>query len=346
MRKVSILTLSLLFSFFTGLSQDGEGATTGVSVGIIHVKDSIFMMKGKGGNIGVSVGEDGVLMIDNQFAEATPMILNRLSGLSNKPVQFLINTHHHGDHTGGNKNMNDAGVTIVSHDNVRSRLKNQEIAKANEKMEAEFEKQREKLSKDGNNEEAESRAKEELGEIDKYMNHDNIYPTITFSEDITFHYNGEKIMIFHVENAHTDGDAIIYFTDSNVLHTGDVFFNGRYPYIDTKSGGSLNGYIKALSKLMMFIDDETKIIPGHGDIGTKADVKLSHDMLVRLRDGVAIEYGTQKSLEQVLANKELTKFYDDRGFGEGYVSTERFITMMYEIAKKRFGSWDQKKGKQ
>ncbi len=350
MNKALLISFTFLFSLSSMFAQeteaDGATGSEGPSIGMVRVKDSIYMLKGKGGNIGVSVGSDGVLMIDNQFAEATPKILQFVSGLSTKPVRFLVNTHHHGDHVGGNKNMNDAGVTIISHDNVRSRLENKMRQEAQEKMEADFEKKREKMSKDVGSEEGDVRAKEAMGNLEDYMSKDNIYPSLTFPDELTFHYNGEKVMIFHVDNAHTDGDAVIYFTDSNVLHTGDVFVNGRYPYIDQKSGGSLRGYIKALSKIMMLIDDETKIIPGHGEIGTKSDVKTSHDMLVRLRDRIAIEYGTRKSLEEVLANKEITKYYDDRGYGDGFISTESFVTLMYEIAKKRFGSWDEKKGKQ
>ncbi|MBE9489381.1 MAG: MBL fold metallo-hydrolase [Bacteroidetes bacterium] len=308
--------------------------TSGIS--IIKVTDSIFMLKGKGGNIGVSIGDDGVFMIDNQFAEATPAILQNISRLSSKPIQFLINTHHHEDHTGGNKNMNDLGTIIYSHDNVKKRLIEEVEKKAESDLMTAYEQKIEKLSKDGNNEKAEQKAKESVESIDQFINKDNIYPMITFSEQLTFYYNGEKIMLFHVENAHTDGDVMVYFTKSNVLHTGDAFFNGKYPFIDVDNGGSFRGNSSALSKILMVADKDTKIIPGHGDLATIEDVKYTQSMISFLTERIVFHIVSKKTEKEILQMKDLTKEFDNKGFGDGFISTEKFIKALYKDMSKKY----------
>jgi cyclase len=343
MRTLILIGLVFFLGYFTSLSQDDRDKSKSIktspprTINLVRVTNNIFMFKGKGGNVGLITGEDGVLMIDDQFAEATPEILNIVKSLSDKPIQFLVNTHHHGDHTGGNVNMISNGTLIFAHDNVRNRLLQSEREKFAKEQETTFEKRLEKLAKDGNREKAEAKAKEGVQNMGDFTPSANTYPAITFSDNMTFYYNGEKIMVFHVENAHTDGDVMVYFTQSNVLHMGDVFFNGRYPFIDLNSGGNYNGYIKALSRVLMLIDEETKIIPGHGDIAAKSDVKYSHDMMIALKNSVAYEYVSGKTKEQVLANKELTKVYDAKGFGDGYISTEKFVGLLYDITKRQYG---------
>ncbi|OAB80569.1 MBL fold metallo-hydrolase [Cochleicola gelatinilyticus] len=258
---------------------------------LIPITETIFMYQDKGGNIGLSVGDDGVFMIDDQFSEGIPSVMEVIKSISSQPVEFLLNTHHHGDHTGGNTEMAKTGTTIFSQENVRKRL-----------------------------EASEKTASEGL-------------PIVTFSEDITFHYNGDKIFIFHVHNAHTDGDAVVYFTKNNVIHTGDVFFNGKYPYIDTNNGGSVSGYIAALKKIAMVGNEDTKIIPGHGDPGTLADVQFSANMLetIKTRIAEAVEIGASE--EEVLAMKDLTAEFDAKEYGNGFISTEKIIKVIYnEIA--------------
>lgn len=343
MRTLIITGIALLLGIFISHSQD-DGDKSGSkkptiprTINLITVTNNIYMFKGKGGNIGVSTGDDGVLMIDNQFAEVTPEILNLAKRLSDKPIQFLVNTHHHGDHTGGNANMINNGTIIFAHDNVRRRLTEGERIKFSQEQETAFNKNLEKLAKEGNKEKAEEKAKEGVREKGNFIPSANTYPAITFSDNMTFYYNGEKIMVFHVQKAHTDGDVLVYFTQSNVLHMGDVFFNGRYPFVDLNSGGNYNGYIKALSQVLMLIDEETKIIPGHGDLATKSDVKYSHDMMVALKNSVAYEYVSGKTREQVVANKDLTKIYDAKGFGDGFISTEKFVGLIYDITKRQYG---------
>ncbi|MCZ6595729.1 MAG: MBL fold metallo-hydrolase [Bacteroidetes bacterium] len=343
MRTLIITGIVFFLGCIISYSQDdgdksgSSGPSISRTINLVKVTDNIYMFKGKGGNIGVITGEDGVLMIDNQFAETTPEILNITKSLSDKPIQFLVNTHHHGDHTGGNVNMINNGTIIYAHDNVRRHLLEGERSKFAKEQETAFNKNLEKLAKNGNKEKAEAKAKEDIRNMGDFTPSANTYPAITFSDNMTFYYNGEKIMVFHVQNAHTDGDVMVYFTKSNVLHMGDVFFNGRYPFVDLNSGGNYNGYIKALSRALILIDEETKIIPGHGDLATKSDVKYSHDMMVALKNSVAYEYVSGKTKEQIIANKDLTKIYDAKGFGDGFISTEKFVGLIYDITKKQYG---------
>lgn len=300
-------------------------------VATVRVKDSIYMLSGRGGNIGLCVGPDGAFMIDDQFAEGTEAILRSVSMITDKSVRFLINTHHHGDHTGGNKNMLEEGVVIFAHENVRKRLIEEARKKVQDSLEKIYQKNLEKFSKDGYEEEkAVTGAKRVTENVEATMKIDKTFPFITFEDDLTFHFNDQKILVFHVHHAHTDGDSMVYFTDSNVLHTGDVFFNGRYPYIDINNGGSYDGYLNSLSKIIMLADEETKIIPGHGDLATVKDIKYTQSMLEHLHSKVAYHFIGRKSKEQIMAMKEITKEFDDKGYGSGYISTEKFMDFIYE----------------
>ena len=337
-------TLALLF--FLGLSTtysqdtgDEKGTTPSKAartLTMVRVTDSLYMLKGKGGNIAVSVGQDGILMVDDQFAPATEEIVSLVASLSEKPIQFLVNTHHHGDHTGGNKNMIANGTVVMSTDNARKRMIQGEKNEFLKKQDATLKKLVDDLNKSGDKEKAVAKAKEKGSDMPAFVPSKNTYPMITFSKDMNFHYNGEKVMVFHIHNAHTDGDALVYFTQSNVLHTGDVFFNGRYPYIDLKNGGSYDGYIKALSQILNIIDEETKIIPGHGELGNKGNMKYSHDMMVTLKNSVSFQVLSGKTKEEVLAMAELSKEYDAAGFGDYYITREKFIGMIYDIAKRKY----------
>ena len=226
----TLLSAIFLMTFTISCAQNNKEVTIKVN----KISDNVYMLVGQGGNIGVSIGEDGVFVIDDQFARLSSKIIEAIKTLSDKPIKFLANTHWHGDHTGGNVNFQKEGAIIMAHDNVRKRLK------------------------DIPNRDGSTSPKEAL-------------PVITFSDKMSLHMNGEEVAIFHPDNAHTDGDAILYFTESNVLHTGDTYFKGWYPYIDLGSGGSVNGYIEAVKSTLMLIDDETKIIPGHGPVSNKKE---------------------------------------------------------------------------
>ena len=211
------------------------------------LSDTLYMLIGAGGNIGVSVGADSVFVIDDQFAPMTPKIEAAIKKLTAKPVQFVLNTHWHFDHTGGNENFGKAGAIIMAHDNVRKRMSSEQFITFLR---------------------AKSPASPALA-----------LPVITFAQEMTMHLNGEEIFAFHVPNAHTDGDTIVHFRKNNVIHMGDTFFNGFYPFIDTSSGGTPEGMIATADKVLALSDDKTRIIPGHGPLSNKAELKVFRDML-------------------------------------------------------------------
>jgi cyclase len=257
-----------------------------------QLSDNVYMLTGQGGNIGVCVGDQGVFMIDDQFARLTPKILEAIKALSDKPIQFLINTHYHGDHTGGNENIAEQGAKIIAHDNVYKRLSESTPATPKEAL-----------------------------------------PVISFNDKLQLHINGEDVLVFHAENAHTDGDALLYFTQSNVLHTGDTFFSELYPYIDLDSGGSINGYIEAVKKALILIDDDTKIIPGHGKLSNKVKYQFFLSMLEDLKTKVLAEIESGKTEEDVAANTAITKTYDDLGYSWAFINSERIRRTLYKSLK-------------
>ena len=258
-----------------------------VKIETIKITDEVYMLIGSGGNIGVSIGDDGVFIIDDQFAGLTDKITSAIKSINDKPIKFLANTHHHGDHVGGNENMHNLGATIIAHDNVRKHLVESNKTKAS-------------------------------------------LPVITFNDKLSLHINGEKVAIFHVENAHTNGDALLYFTDSNVLHTGDTYFNSMYPYIDLGGGGSVEGYINAVKQTLILIDDNTKIIPGHGGLSNKSEYKTFLSMLESLRANVLAEIKNGKTEDEVASNTSITKTYDDLGYSWQFISSEKIRRTFYK----------------
>ncbi|PTX42266.1 glyoxylase-like metal-dependent hydrolase (beta-lactamase superfamily II) [Christiangramia gaetbulicola] len=281
-----ILSTSSLFAF-----QDMQDVT----IEVIPVNDNVYMLKGAGGNIGVLTGNDGVFMIDDQFALLTEKIKNAIGTISNEPIRFLVNTHHHGDHTGGNTNFKNDGALVMAHENVRKRL-----------------------NKEGTDPE------------------NNGLPILTFNDMMNLHINNNDIVIAHVHNAHTDGDALIYFPQSNVLHTGDTFFNGMFPYIDLESGGSVDGDIKAAETGISLINDNTKIIPGHGAIAKRSDYKAYLNMLKTIRENVqkAIEDGATE--DEIIKNEELTsEFFTDQEASEFFINGPKIRGTFYKSLKKQ-----------
>ena len=282
---------TLLFFFFISFLNNAQGRFENVTIETIPLTEKTYMLIGAGGNIGVSKGDDGILIIDNQFAPLSQKIINALKKLSDKPIKYVVNTHHHGDHTGGNENFGNLGATILAHENVKKRLeeKSPKIA----------------------------------------------IPVITFNDKLSIQINGENVLVIHVDNAHTDGDSLLYFPESNVLHTGDTYFNGRYPYIDLKSGGSINGYINAVKTGLQFVDDETKIIPGHGKLSNKTEYQTFLNMLESLKTKILSEIKEGKTEEEVTTNTSITKTYDDLDYGCCFISSERFRKTVYQSLKKR-----------
>ncbi|MBU2878660.1 MBL fold metallo-hydrolase [Aliiglaciecola lipolytica] len=237
MRKQVVLLMFLLTGFLTtsGYAQNNPDDVTMKSE---NLGDSVYMLTGMGGNIGVSAGEEGLLIIDDQYEPMAEKISAALDSILKDKLRYVINTHYHGDHTGSNAYMKEVkDATIFAHDNVRVRLLNKEEHKHSE------------------------------------------LPVVTYSQGVTFHFNGDTLKVMHLSNAHTDGDSVVMFEKANVLHTGDLFFNGLFPYIDIDSGGSVKGYIAGVEKLISMIDDDTKIIPGHGPLGDKAQLQAFVEMI-------------------------------------------------------------------
>lgn len=265
-----------------------------VTIEVIPVNDNVYMLKGAGGNIGVLTGNDGVFMIDDQFAQLTEKIKVAIGTISDQPIRFLVNTHHHGDHTGGNANFKEDDALIMAHENVRKRLSQKDTDAKNDGL-----------------------------------------PIITFNDKMNLHINNNDIVIAHVHNAHTDGDALIYLPQSNVLHTGDTFFNGMFPYIDLESGGSVDGDIKAAETGISLINDNTKIIPGHGAIANRSDYKAYLNMLKTIRENVqkAIEDGASE--DEIINNEKLTsEFFTDKEASEFYINGPKIRGTFYNSLKK------------
>lgn len=263
-KSVLLVAFSLMISISTFAFQEMKD----VQIEVIPVNENIYMLVGGGGNIGVSVGEDGVFMIDDKYAPMSSKIAEAVKTISDQPVKFLVNTHHHGDHTGGNPAFEEQGALIFAHENVRKRLK----------------------------------------ENEKNTTQSGL-PIITFDHKMNLHVNGDDIMIVHVHNAHTDGDVLIYFPKSNVLHTGDTFFNGMFPYIDLKSGGSVAGDIEAARAGLLLINTSTKIIPGHGPMASYTDYEKYLNMLEGIQANVQAAIAEGKSREEILADESLTNEY-------------------------------------
>ncbi len=293
---VRIISIFLsLFMALTTLSY-GQNQYDKVEIKTIPVGEGIYMLQGAGGNIGISTGDDGVFMIDDQFSPLTPKILSAISKISDKPIKFMINTHWHYDHTGGNENLGKKGVVIVAHDNVYKRLSTDQFIVA-------FKKAVPATPKDG-------------------------LPVVSFNDQVTFHMNGLHIKAYHVKNAHTDGDSIIIFKDKNIIHTGDIFFNGFYPFIDTSSGGSIYGMIEVAASLLTQVDDNTKIIPGHGPLANKQDLQNFHDMLVRVVE--TITPLTKKGLSLEEATKRDPLKYLNEEWGDGFLNPNAFLSTIYQ----------------
>jgi len=268
-----------------------------VKIETIKVTESVYMLIGpQSGNIGLCVGRDGNFMIDDQYAHHTGPILQAAAAVNDDPIRFLVNTHWHGDHTGGNENMAGEGALIVAHENVRVRMSADQFMSAfNNTVPASPEAAR---------------------------------PVITFTESMTFHWNGDAIHIFHVANAHTDGDAIIHFRSNNVIHMGDTFFNGFYPFIDVGSGGSIDGVIAAADKVLAMADPQTRIIPGHGPLATSRELRTYRDMLRAVRQNVQTLVRHGKTREETIAAKPSADY--DEAWGSGFMNPETFIGLVYD----------------
>jgi glyoxylase-like metal-dependent hydrolase (beta-lactamase superfamily II) len=269
-----------------------------VEIGVQEVAAGVYMLTGRGGNIGLSVGEDGAFVIDDQFAPLTEKILAAIATVTDEPVRFVLNTHWHGDHTGGNENLGEAGALLVAHENVRLRLSMDQV-----------------LERVGRPVTEQPAAPE------------GAWPVVTFTRDVTFHLNGDDLHAFHVEHAHTDGDAIVHFRRANVVHMGDTFFRGRFPFIDTASGGSIDGLIAAAGRALAVMDADTRIIPGHGSLSGREDLREYRDALKTMRDRIAALRSEGRSLDEIQRARPTRDFA--QRWGQDEAAERSFTETLY-----------------
>ncbi len=268
-----------------------------VKIRPFKLTDNLYMLTGAGGNIAVLTGAEGVLMVDDQYAPLSERIKTAIKTLDPVEVKYIVNTHMHGDHTGGNEYFKKLGVTLVAHDNVRSRMMKEVVTQQRT---------------------IPPRAPE-------------AWPVITFPSALNVHLNGEDIELLHLDPGHTDGDVMVYFRKADVLHTGDAFVRSGYPRIDVGNGGSFTGYIATLEKLYATAGDNTRIIPGHGRLATKADIKILRDKLADIRDQVAAALKKGTKVEDIAALGITDKYEAD--LGKGFVKGKDFVVMVAEQLK-------------
>jgi len=283
LRKI-ITTVLALAAMLCGpllLAQDDRFAN--VTIETVPVAGNVSMLVGSGGNIGVSSGPDGILIIDDQYAPLAARIRAALAALGSDTPKFVLNTHFHGDHTGGNADFGATGI-IVAHENVRGRLpsiSNEAIA----------------------------------------------LPVVTFDDDVTLHFNGEDITLIYMPAGHTDTDSVVLFSESNVIHMGDHFFNGAFPFIDLANGGTVQGYLSNLEKALSWIADDTAVIPGHGPLGTKADLLAFYNVIKDTSTEIRVKKSLGRSKEEIVAEGLDPSL---ESWGAGFISAQRWIETVYD----------------
>jgi glyoxylase-like metal-dependent hydrolase (beta-lactamase superfamily II) len=300
MRKLMSLAAGLLLLSALASAQDSDFSK--VEIKVTKVAGTVYMLEGAGGNIGVSVGEDGIVVIDDQFAPLAPKIEAALKSITDKPVRFILNTHYHGDHTGGNAEFSKLG-TLVAQENVRKRLaEGSEIRRFGKTPPA---------------------AKEAL-------------PVVTFSERATIHLNGEDIRAIHFPHGHTDGDSVIFFPQANVVHMGDDFVTYGFPFVDIENGGSVSGMVAGVEKVLSMTKPDTKFIPGHGPLSTAGDVRKFVAMIQETRAVIAAAVKKHKTVEQMKKEKLLARW--DADYGKGFIKADEWIDALYDdVTKARTG---------
>lgn len=287
------LTLAGLLSVPVALSAQNDMAD--VEIEVKPLTDQVAVLYGRGGNIGVSHGEDGVFLIDDQYAPLTDKIRAAIGEFSDEPVRFVVNTHWHGDHTGGNENLGEADAIIVAHENVRERMSTEQFM--------------------------------EVFDRTVPASPEAALPMVTFNDTVTFHINDDTVTVHHVASGHTDGDSIVHFEEADVLHMGDIFFNNGYPFIDRDSGGSVQGMIEAAETGLKIAGEDTQVIPGHGELSDREGLKAYHEMLTTVTDRVRSRMQKGESLEDIQA-AGVTSEYDERWSGN-FINAERFVSFVH-----------------
>ncbi len=297
-RETLAVTMAIAMTAAAAPASAQDDDMADVEIGVRDLGNGIYMLTGRGGNIGLSVGEDATFLIDDQFAPLTGRIQAAIAGVTDRPVDFVFNTHWHYDHVGGNENLGEAGALIVAHDNVRERMSTEQFLKA-------F------------NRRVPPSPPEAL-------------PVVTFNDKVTMHLNGEAIRAFHTPHAHTDGDSIVYFEGANVFHMGDTFFHTLYPFIDGSSGGSVDGVIEAANAVLAMSDADSIIIPGHGPLATRDDLRAYRDMLATVRDSIRAMIADGMSLEAIQAARPTADF-DAVHNANGMFEPAQWVALLYGL---------------
>lgn len=287
-----LLVAGLAFATFVAHAQTPDWSK--VEIKTEKLTDTLYMLTGAGGNIGLSVGDDAVFIVDDQFAPLASKIQAAVAAVAKKPVQFVLNTHFHFDHTGGNEAFGTAGALIVAHDNVRRRMSTDQL-----------------ITFIGARQNASPKV---------------ALPVVTVPSDVTFHINGDEVHAFHAPRAHTDGDLIVHFRKSDVIHMGDIYFKGSYPFIDTSSGGSADGVIAAVDRVLALAGDRTRIIPGHGPLASKADLQAFRAMVATVTQRIKDARRAGRSDDEIRAARPAADY--DPAFGNGFIKPEQFVLMM------------------
>ncbi|MBE9549280.1 MAG: MBL fold metallo-hydrolase [Proteobacteria bacterium] len=292
MSKQRSITTGLITGLLLTLSQ----ASLAVEFKTTQLSDTLSVLKGQGGNIAISSGADGVFIIDDQVAPVTDGLLDAIRKVSDQPIRYVINTHYHGDHVGGNEKIGKTGTVIVAHNNVYTRMNSEQFSNFMQKSTPAYPAA--------------------------------AMPNITFNDEATLHFNGETAVAYHIANAHTDGDALVHFPQSNVIHMGDIWFNGWYPYVDLDAGGSIQGFLKGVNKALSLANKDTKFIAGHGEpLGTRADIKAYGEFLTEAIKSVQALIDEGKNLKQIIALTPTAKW--DDSLGKVWIKPDQFVTMIY-----------------
>lgn len=285
---------TMLFALLC-LALPAQAQMEDVQIRTTQLTESIHMLEGAGGNLVACAGDDGAFLIDDQFAPLTQKIQDAIATFHEGDVRFVLNTHWHFDHTGGNENFGEAGAVIVAHDNVRARMSVDSFS--------------------------------EFLDRESPASPPAALPVVTFSDGLTFHMNGQTIEVTHFAHAHTDGDAVVHFREANVIHTGDIIFYGLYPFIDVESGGSIDGVIAACEAILEMADRDTKIVPGHGPLIGRDEVIIYRDLLAEIRSRVAARIEAGDDLEAVQASRPTAEW--DEELGQAWLTGDQFTQLVY-----------------
>ncbi len=284
-----VVTLLCLFSFCLSSAQDIDK----LEIKTEKAGEGVYVLFGAGGNIGVCVGEDSALLVDSQFAELNEKVTAAIAAIKDVPIRYVLNTHWHNDHVSGNKPLAEGGAIIIAQNDTRERMTTEQYHPLFDTKVPAYPKA--------------------------------LLPMVTFAKSITLHFNGCDIHAFHIKNAHSDSDIVIHFKKANVIHTGDIVFSAGFPFIDCAHGGSVEGMIQAVYQLMDMIDEETKIIPGHGPLTDRMGLKKFRDMMITVRDRIKKQVDEGKTIEEILASNP-TEGFELEGPG---VPAEMFVKIIY-----------------